>query len=151
MGDQSRKMTLLLVNERALSRKYTLVLESEKHLRRENERLNQDIVRLERAVTERIGYLQRHKVGRAYMYYITCSTYTQSLGDTCSKWGRRNVNYIHVQCHEIHIPSPVYMYMYNHPPEAHTHTHTHHTCTHTHAHTPGNISIPTLQSPDAII
>ena len=65
MADQSRKMTLVLVNERALSRKFTLVQESEKHLRKENDRLSHDIVRLERAVTERIGYLQRHKVGGA--------------------------------------------------------------------------------------
>lgn len=62
MADQSRKTTLLIVNERTLSRKISLVENSETHLRKENSRLNEDLVVLEKAVTERMGYLQRHKV-----------------------------------------------------------------------------------------
>ena len=37
------------------------------HTSQENDRLKQDMVTMEKAITERMGYLQRHKVD-IYMY-----------------------------------------------------------------------------------
>lgn len=62
VAEASRKMTLLRVNERSLTRRYTTLMEQEQHLRKENNRLKDDSVQMEAAVTERIGYLQRFKV-----------------------------------------------------------------------------------------
>lgn len=62
VAEAARKMTLLRVNERSLTRRYTTLLEQEHHLRKENNKLKDDSVQMEAAVTERIGYLQRFKV-----------------------------------------------------------------------------------------
>lgn len=55
-------MTVLRVNEKALTRKYTTLLEMEQHLRKENDKLKKDFLQMETMVTERIGYLERYKV-----------------------------------------------------------------------------------------
>ena len=62
LGELTRKVTVLRVNEKSLSRRYTAMQEVEAALRRENKKLRNDVVAMETAVTERIGYLQRHKV-----------------------------------------------------------------------------------------
>lgn len=62
VSEAARKMTLLRVNERSLTRRYTTLMEQEQHLRKENNKLKDDSVQMEAAVTERIGYLQRFKV-----------------------------------------------------------------------------------------
>lgn len=55
------KVTVLRVNENALTRRYTTLLEMEQHLRKENNKLKNEVIEMEVAVSERIGYLQRFK------------------------------------------------------------------------------------------
>ncbi|MCJ8734467.1 hypothetical protein PDJAM_G00235690 [Pangasius djambal] len=66
VAEAARKMTLLRVNERSLTRRYTTLMEQEQHLRKENNKLKDDSVQMEAAVTERIGYLQRFKEMAAF-------------------------------------------------------------------------------------
>ncbi|XP_072519040.1 centrosomal protein of 290 kDa isoform X2 [Salminus brasiliensis] len=66
VSETARKMTVLRVNEKSLSRHYTTLLEQEQHLRKENNKLKNDFVQMEAAVTERIGYLQRFKEMAAF-------------------------------------------------------------------------------------
>ncbi|XP_075065477.1 centrosomal protein of 290 kDa [Mixophyes fleayi] len=61
LAENSRKITVLRVNEKSLSRRYTTLLEMEQHLRKENGKLKNEISDMETAVGERIGYLQRYK------------------------------------------------------------------------------------------
>ncbi|XP_061310623.1 centrosomal protein of 290 kDa-like [Pezoporus flaviventris] len=61
LAENSRKITVLRVNERSLTRQYTALLETERHLRKENEKLKGEITHIETAVTEKIGNLQRFK------------------------------------------------------------------------------------------
>nr|XP_033809362.1 centrosomal protein of 290 kDa isoform X2 [Geotrypetes seraphini] len=61
LAESSRKITVLRVNEKSLTRKYTTLLEMEQHLRKENGKLKTDLTEMEAAVAERIGYLQRCK------------------------------------------------------------------------------------------
>nr|XP_020633221.1 centrosomal protein of 290 kDa isoform X4 [Pogona vitticeps] len=61
IADYSRKMTVLRVNERSLTRQCTTLLEMEKHLRKENENMKAELISMEAAVREKIGYLQRFK------------------------------------------------------------------------------------------
>ena len=62
LGELTRKITVLRVNEKSLSRRYTAMQEVEAALRKENKKVKNDVVAMETTVTERIGYLQRHKV-----------------------------------------------------------------------------------------
>lgn len=62
LAETARKMMVLRVNEKCLTRRYTTLLELEQHLRKENCKLKDDFSHMEAAVTERIGYLQRFKV-----------------------------------------------------------------------------------------
>ncbi|XP_063783728.1 centrosomal protein of 290 kDa [Pseudophryne corroboree] len=66
LAENSRKMTVLRVNEKSLTRRYTTLLEMEQHLRKENDKLKNEISDMETAVGERIGYLQRYKDIAAY-------------------------------------------------------------------------------------
>ncbi|XP_039617716.1 centrosomal protein of 290 kDa-like isoform X1 [Polypterus senegalus] len=61
VAEAARKMTILLVNEKSLTRRYTTLLEMEQHLRKENNKLRSETASMESAVVERIGYLQRYK------------------------------------------------------------------------------------------
>ncbi|XP_065525867.1 centrosomal protein of 290 kDa isoform X4 [Lathamus discolor] len=61
LAENNRKITVLRVNERSLTRQYTTLLETERHLRKENEKLKGEITHIETAVTEKIGNLQRFK------------------------------------------------------------------------------------------
>ena len=62
LGELTRKVTVLRVNEKSLTRRYTAMQEVEQSLRKENKKLRSDVVSMETAITERLGYLQRHKV-----------------------------------------------------------------------------------------
>lgn len=62
LAENNRKITVLRVNERSLTRQYTTLLETERHLRKENEKLKGEITHMETAVIEKIGNLQRFKV-----------------------------------------------------------------------------------------
>ncbi|KAH0616729.1 hypothetical protein JD844_028086 [Phrynosoma platyrhinos] len=60
-ADYSRKITVLRVNERSLTRQYTTLLEMERQLRKENEKMRSELTSMETAVQEKIGCLQRFK------------------------------------------------------------------------------------------
>ncbi|XP_048015309.1 centrosomal protein of 290 kDa isoform X2 [Megalobrama amblycephala] len=66
LAETARKMMVLRVNEKCLTRRYTTLLELEQHLRKENGKLKDDFSHMEAAVTERIGYLQRFKEMAAF-------------------------------------------------------------------------------------
>ncbi|XP_063252438.1 centrosomal protein of 290 kDa isoform X2 [Prinia subflava] len=61
LAENNRKITVLRVNEKSLTRQCTTLLEMERHLRKENEKLKGEITHMETAVTGRIGNLQRFK------------------------------------------------------------------------------------------
>ncbi|NXY64641.1 CE290 protein, partial [Callaeas wilsoni] len=61
LAENNRKITVLRVNEKSLTRRCTTLLEMERHLRKENEKLKGEITHMETAVTEKIGNLQRFK------------------------------------------------------------------------------------------
>ncbi|XP_072720875.1 centrosomal protein of 290 kDa isoform X7 [Ciconia boyciana] len=61
LAENNRKITVLRVNERSLTRQYTTLLETERHLRKENEKLKGEITHMETAVVGKIGNLQRFK------------------------------------------------------------------------------------------
>ncbi|XP_010217467.1 PREDICTED: centrosomal protein of 290 kDa [Tinamus guttatus] len=61
LAENNRKITVLRVNERSLTRQCTTLLEVEQHLRKENEKLKGEITHIESTVTGKIGHLQRFK------------------------------------------------------------------------------------------
>ncbi|XP_017599407.1 PREDICTED: centrosomal protein of 290 kDa isoform X2 [Corvus brachyrhynchos] len=61
LAENNRKITVLRVNEKSLTRQCTTLLEMERHLRKENEKLKGEITHMETAVTGKIGNLQRFK------------------------------------------------------------------------------------------
>ncbi|NXB78260.1 CE290 protein, partial [Donacobius atricapilla] len=61
IAENNRKITVLRVNEKSLTRQCTTLLEMEQHLRKENEKLKGEITHMETAVTGKIGNLQRFK------------------------------------------------------------------------------------------
>ncbi|NWR12349.1 CE290 protein, partial [Paradoxornis webbianus] len=61
LAENNRKITVLRVNEKSLTRQCTTLLEMERHLRKENEKLKGEITNMETAVTGKIGNLQRFK------------------------------------------------------------------------------------------
>ncbi|NXJ59339.1 CE290 protein, partial [Rostratula benghalensis] len=61
LAENNRKITVLRVNERSLTRQISTLLETERHLRKENEKLKDEITHMETAVLGKIGNLQRFK------------------------------------------------------------------------------------------
>ncbi|NXP04219.1 CE290 protein, partial [Thinocorus orbignyianus] len=61
LAENNRKITVLRVNERSLTRQNSTLLETERHLRKENEKLKDEITQMETAVLGKIGNLQRFK------------------------------------------------------------------------------------------
>ncbi|NXS35581.1 CE290 protein, partial [Pomatostomus ruficeps] len=61
LAENNRKITVLRVNEKSLTRQCTTLLEMERHLRKENEKLKSEITHTETAVMGKIGNLQRFK------------------------------------------------------------------------------------------
>ncbi|MEJ1272548.1 centrosomal protein 290 [Cricetulus griseus] len=62
LSENSRKITVLQVNEKSLIRKYTTLVELERQLRKENGKHKNDLISMEAEVTEKIGSLQRYKL-----------------------------------------------------------------------------------------
>ncbi|XP_063165029.1 centrosomal protein of 290 kDa [Candoia aspera] len=60
-ADYSRKITVLRVNERSVTRQYATLLEMERYLRKENEKMKTEMTSMEVTVGEKIGSLQRFK------------------------------------------------------------------------------------------
>ncbi|XP_023572050.1 centrosomal protein of 290 kDa [Octodon degus] len=61
LSENSRKITVLQVNEKSLIRQYTALVEVERQLRKENGKLKSDLMSMEAEVCEKIGCLQRFK------------------------------------------------------------------------------------------
>ncbi|XP_042548999.1 centrosomal protein of 290 kDa isoform X2 [Dipodomys spectabilis] len=61
LSENSRKITVLQVNEKSLIRQYTTLVEMERHLRKENGKQKNDLISMEAEVCEKIGCLQRFK------------------------------------------------------------------------------------------
>ncbi|XP_071826754.1 centrosomal protein of 290 kDa-like isoform X2 [Apostichopus japonicus] len=61
MSDVTRKITVLRVNEQALTRRYKACQDAENMLRKENLKLRNEVVDIQSAISERMGYLQRQK------------------------------------------------------------------------------------------
>ena len=61
LAEMTRKVTVLRVNEKALTRRYTAMQDIERNLRKELNKTRNDMIHMETAVSERLGYLQRHK------------------------------------------------------------------------------------------
>ncbi|XP_072291649.1 centrosomal protein of 290 kDa [Eucyclogobius newberryi] len=66
LSEALRRLTLLQVNEKKLSRRLTTALEREHHLRKESGRLKEESTAMQATVTQRTGYLQRYKDMAAY-------------------------------------------------------------------------------------
>lgn len=62
LSEALRKLTVLRVNEKKLTRRYVTLLEQEKHLCKENSKLKEESSQMQASVTQRLGYLQRYKV-----------------------------------------------------------------------------------------
>ncbi|XP_045868967.1 centrosomal protein of 290 kDa [Meles meles] len=61
LSENSRKITVLQVNEKSLIRQYTTLVEIERQLRRENGKQKNELITMEAEVGEKIGRLQRFK------------------------------------------------------------------------------------------
>lgn len=62
LSEAWRKLTVLKVNEKKLTRRYMTLLEQEQHLHKENSKLREESINMQASVTQRMGYLQRYKV-----------------------------------------------------------------------------------------
>lgn len=62
LSENSRKLTVLQVNEKSLIRQYTTLVEMERQLRKENWKQKNELISMEAEVGEKIGRLQRFKV-----------------------------------------------------------------------------------------
>ncbi|XP_058164500.1 centrosomal protein of 290 kDa isoform X1 [Dasypus novemcinctus] len=61
LSENSRKITVLQVNEKSLIRQYTTLVEMERQLRKENGKQKNELISMEAEVCEKIGCLQRFK------------------------------------------------------------------------------------------
>ncbi|XP_036961838.1 centrosomal protein of 290 kDa isoform X6 [Acanthopagrus latus] len=66
LSEALRKLTVLKVNEKKLTRRYMTLLEQEQHLHKENSKLREESINMQASVTQRMGYLQRYKEMAAY-------------------------------------------------------------------------------------
>lgn len=88
LGEQTRKITVLRVNEKSLARRYTAMQEVESSLRRENEKLKKDIVDMEGSVMTRLGYLERFRETAGYKMAVL----QRSLDESCPTRELETVN-----------------------------------------------------------
>ena len=79
LGELTRKITVLRVNEKSLARRYTATQEVESSLRFENEKLKRDILDMEGSVMARVGYLERYKETAGYKMAVL----QRSLDESC--------------------------------------------------------------------
>ncbi|XP_058529765.1 centrosomal protein of 290 kDa [Ochotona princeps] len=61
LSENSRKLTVLQVNEKSLLRQYTTLVEMERQLRKENNKQKNELMSMEAEVCEKVGCLQRFK------------------------------------------------------------------------------------------
>ncbi|XP_048578634.1 centrosomal protein of 290 kDa isoform X2 [Nematostella vectensis] len=79
LAELTRKITVLRVNEKSLTRRYTAMQEVESALRKENKKMNSDIVEMETAISEKLGYLQRHKEMSTYKMHALQQALDESV------------------------------------------------------------------------
>jgi len=79
LSEMARKVTVLRVNEKSLSRRYTAMQEVETALRKENKKFRNDVVAMETAISERLGYLQRHKEMSTYKISVLQQALDESV------------------------------------------------------------------------
>lgn len=70
LSEALRKLTVLRVNEKKLSRRYVTLVEQEQHLRKENDKLKDESSQMQASVTQRLGYLQRYKVQKVLSEFV---------------------------------------------------------------------------------
>ena len=88
LGELTRKITVLRVNEKSLARRYTAMQEVESSMRRENEKLKRDILDMEGSVMSRLGYLERYKETAGYKMALL----QRSLDESCPMSELETVN-----------------------------------------------------------
>lgn len=88
LGELTRKITVLRVNEKSLARRYTAMQEVENSMRRENEKLKRDILDMEGSVMTRVGYLERYKETAGYKMAVL----QRSLDESCPMSELETVN-----------------------------------------------------------
>ena len=88
LGELTRKITVLRVNEKSLTRRYTAMQEVESSMRRENEKLKRDILDMEGSVMTRVGYLERYKETAGYKMAVL----QRSLDESCPMSELETVN-----------------------------------------------------------
>ena len=91
VGELTRKITVLRVNEKSLARRYTAMQEVENSLRRENEKLKRDILDMEGSVMARVGYLERYKETAGYKMAVL----QRNLDESCPMTELEAVNREH--------------------------------------------------------
>ncbi|XP_032401793.1 LOW QUALITY PROTEIN: centrosomal protein of 290 kDa [Xiphophorus hellerii] len=91
LSEAFRKLTVLRVNEKKLSRRYSTLLEREQLLRKENGKLRDESSRMQASVLQRMGYLQRYKEMAAYK--ITALQKTLDGSVPASELERANKQY----------------------------------------------------------
>lgn len=96
LSEMSRRITVLRVNEKALTRRFNIMEESELQLRKEVKHHTEEMVAMEMTVTERIGYLQRYKD----MATFKITAYQKSLGESVSASDLEMVNKKHIELTE---------------------------------------------------
>lgn len=79
LADTSRKMTVLRVNEKALSRRFTILEDVNANLQKANSRLKNEMISMEKTIAERLGYLQRHKDMAAFQIASLQKTLDESV------------------------------------------------------------------------
>lgn len=103
LGEMTRKITVLRVNEKSLSRRYTAMQEVEAALRKENKKYRNDVVAMETAITERLGYLQRHKVFFQFFNFFYFPFFSDFffLGYFLCQWTNecKNISFVPVVYH----------------------------------------------------
>ncbi|KAM4734681.1 centrosomal protein of 290 kDa isoform 3-T3 [Anableps anableps] len=91
LSEAFRKLTVLKVNEKKLTRRYSTLLEQEQLLRKENNKLRDESSHMQASVIQRMGYLQRYKEMAAYKI----ATLQKALDDSvpASELERANKQY----------------------------------------------------------
>ena len=83
LAENSRKITVLQVNEKSLIRQYTTLVEMERQLRKENGKQKNELMSMEAEVGEKIGRLQRFKVCLSFSNFESFQTRRMLLLLSC--------------------------------------------------------------------
>ena len=79
LREATRKLTILKLNKKALTRHLAATQENEESLRIENKKLKADMITLETSITERLGFLQRYKEKAQFQLSVLQTTLRDSV------------------------------------------------------------------------